>query len=141
MVERKYVLKYILSAIAAALLAAPLSSFAQPIGTIGTFGANPGVGPAPITGGGFNPSPGYFGPPNAGAPMFGSPGAGSSVIGSVGSTMPGSSSIGSVGSMPGPSTFQMPYPNSGISSPGINSNGTIAHPLGPCIPGNMISSC
>src|SRR3954469_24675222 len=73
--------KSIAQAGAAALIAVAPACFAQtaapagtPSGTIGTFGATPGAGPAPITGGTFNSAPGAFAsPPSSALPSVGSP--------------------------------------------------------------------
>src|SRR5712664_944536 len=103
----------VLFAVAAALIAAAPVCFAQ-TGTMGTFGANPGVGPAPITGG-FNSAPGSFGsaagtfgsPPSVAIPSVGSQNTFGTTPGfatggsSIGGSMAPSGTLGTFGANPG----------------------------------------
>src|SRR5712664_4001293 len=134
----------VLFAVAAALIAAAPVCFAQ-TGTIGTFGANPGVGPAPITGGfnsapgsipgGFNSAPGSFG--SAGG-TFGSPP--SVAIPSIGSqnTFGPAPIVGAPPSIsPGPSVTSPRVLGPAPTSPGVVGGG----PMGFCVPGSIANPC
>jgi hypothetical protein len=142
--------KSLVPAVAAALIAAAPVCFAQtaaPSGTLGTFGANPGVGPAPITGapitGGFNPAPGSV----SGSSSIGgstSPETPSGTLGTFGAN-PGvgpAPIVGSTPSITSPTISSSPSVTApGVLGPAPTSPGVIGGPMGPCVPGSVANPC